>query len=106
MTTNTIYGRIDILTNIGQPGGFETTGTGRNGDGTDPEGDADDDGTTNGIDNCVFVYNPDQSDVDNDGIGDVCDQDFVSFTDISPVAPGPDRKDGTPHQPLYAFGAP
>jgi gliding motility-associated-like protein len=35
--------------------------------------DCDDDGVPDAIDNCPFTYNPDQSDVDNDGIGDVCD---------------------------------
>jgi gliding motility-associated-like protein len=35
--------------------------------------DCDDDGVPDAIDNCPFVYNPDQRDIDNDGIGDVCD---------------------------------
>ncbi len=49
--------------------------------GTDPydatsEGDADNDGVADGDDNCPSVYNPDQVDGDNDGIGDVCDGDL------------------------------
>ncbi|RXP46886.1 T9SS C-terminal target domain-containing protein [Lutibacter sp. HS1-25] len=35
--------------------------------------DSDNDGISDSIDNCVDTYNPDQADMDNDGIGDVCD---------------------------------
>ena len=35
--------------------------------------DNDFDGICNEIDNCPLVYNPDQEDLNNDGIGDVCD---------------------------------
>ena len=35
--------------------------------------DDDGDGLMNNIDNCPFVANPQQTDCDNDGIGDVCD---------------------------------
>jgi len=35
--------------------------------------DPDTDGIVSGYDNCPEVYNPDQSDTDGDGIGDVCD---------------------------------
>ena len=39
------------------------------------EGDFDEDGINNGDDNCLERANPDQSDVDQDGQGDVCDID-------------------------------
>lgn len=37
--------------------------------------DTDNDGVSDGIDNCPTIYNPDQSDINSDGIGDVCDSD-------------------------------
>lgn len=40
-----------------------------------PEKDTDDDGIIDKNDNCINVFNPDQGDVDGDGIGDVCDSD-------------------------------
>ena len=35
--------------------------------------DADNDGIYNGSDNCPDAYNPNQEDIDEDGLGDVCD---------------------------------
>ncbi|MCH4551718.1 pectinesterase family protein [Aestuariibaculum lutulentum] len=35
--------------------------------------DSDNDGVADAVDNCIDTYNPDQADMDNDGIGDVCD---------------------------------
>ncbi len=37
--------------------------------------DTDGDGIPDSSDNCKLTYNPDQSDLDSDGIGDVCDED-------------------------------
>jgi hypothetical protein len=34
--------------------------------------DNDNDGIADKSDNCPDVYNPDQKDTDNDGVGDVC----------------------------------
>lgn len=111
VTTNTVTGGINILTNTGTPGGLlpDTSGTTTPPIVTPPTGsetDLDGDGILNVNDNCPTIANPDQSDVDGDGIGDACDQDFVSFTDISPAAAGaPLRKDAIPNQSLYTYGA-
>jgi len=46
----------------------------------DPDGDEDGDGVLNGEDNCPNTANTDQADIDNNGIGDVCqdtDNDFI-----------------------------
>ena len=46
-------------------------------DGCDSDGDDDGDGIPNGQDNCPAIPNPDQSDADGDGVGDVCEDSPV-----------------------------
>jgi hypothetical protein len=41
----------------------------------DVDEDFDGDGVLDSEDNCPNTYNPDQLDLDGDGIGDVCDED-------------------------------
>jgi FG-GAP-like repeat/Thrombospondin type 3 repeat len=41
--------------------------------------DIDHDGVGDVCDNCPFIYNPDQSDLDHDGLGDVCDNCVVTY---------------------------
>ena len=40
------------------------------------EKDTDEDGIIDSEDNCLLIYNPDQQDTDEDGEGDVCDDDL------------------------------
>ena len=47
--------------------------------------DRDDDGVIDEVDNCPYVYNPDQLDSDNDRAGNVCDN--------CPVTPNPGQED-------------
>ena len=41
----------------------------------DNDSDSDNDGIFDALDNCPFVFNPNQEDFDQDGIGDICDND-------------------------------
>ena len=51
--------------------------------------DFDGDGVEDSIDNCPETYNPDQSDIDNDGIGDVCDLVDINISEaITPNGDG------------------
>ncbi len=63
----------------------------------DPNGDADGDGVLNGVDNCPTTANPNQEDVDNNDIGDVCqDTDGDGVLDIDdncPETSNPDQAD-------------
>jgi len=52
--------------------------------------DWDADGIRNGLDNCAKQYNPDQTDLDGDGNGDVCDSDRDGDGQLDAVDPCPD----------------
>ncbi|HEY2775004.1 MAG TPA: thrombospondin type 3 repeat-containing protein [Candidatus Binatia bacterium] len=53
----------------------------------DPLNDVDGDGVCGNIDNCPTVANPDQADIDGDGIGNVCDtSDTAGSLQLSQVA--------------------
>ncbi|NCQ81211.1 hypothetical protein GW750_00050 [bacterium] len=49
------------------------------------DGDYDCDGIPNPEDSCIRTYNPSQNDRDNDGIGDVCDNDIDNDGQLNPV---------------------
>lgn len=68
---------------------FAAIPAGANGDG---------DGIPDYRDNCPTVYNPDQSDLDGDGLGDVCDPDddndgVLDAVDNCPLNANPDQID-------------
>jgi hypothetical protein len=56
-----------------------------------PYGDIDGDGILNADDNCVSTPNPDQADADENGIGDVCEDDdgdgIINYEDNCPDTP-------------------
>jgi len=55
----------------------------------DPFGDEDGDGIINMDDNCIMTANPEQSDIDDDDIGNLCDTDnsYTAATDCRGVDP-------------------
>lgn len=61
------------------------------------ERDEDGDGINDDVDNCAINANPDQGDLDNDGIGDLCDTDADGdgshLYDNCPMFPNPDQSD-------------
>ena len=48
--------------------------------------DTDNDGITNNADNCIYVFNPNQANLDDDSQGDACDSD-IDGDGVSNVAP-------------------
>ena len=62
-----------------------------------PPPDADVDGIPDYFDNCPDVYNPDQADSDEDGIGDVCDE--PDEPEDPPDDPPEDPPDDDPEDP-------
>jgi hypothetical protein len=61
-------------------------------------GDADGDGVPDHLDNCPLVANPDQADLDQDGVGDACDLETCG----DGVVMGSEECDGTAPSPCPA----
>ncbi len=63
--------------NDGVPDVYDDCRLGQIGDpGASCDNDQDGDGYDDAVDNCPSIANPDQSDIDGDGIGDACDDDM------------------------------
>jgi hypothetical protein len=102
-TVGNVTNAIDILTNVGTPGGLPAGQTVQ----CDVANDGDCDGIPNVIDNCPDVPNPDQLDDDFDGFGNACDEDtfgcntaqdadcdgILNATDNCPVTSNTDQLD-------------
>lgn len=77
-------GRLDGVGDGGDVDGsaLDSNQTSGHNDGSiDPTSDHDGDGVLAGVDNCPSVSNPDQLDLDGDGVGDACDSDTAVCAD-------------------------
>lgn len=82
--TNPIAGELEIgAIAVNKRGGIVSTGLVPGADIIDDPGwlnDDDNDGILNAFDNCKSIENSDQSDLDQDGVGDICDKCTVEST--------------------------
>lgn len=79
-------------------GGYEVPFWAKHGVSEIPEDDLDLDGITIDADNCPEVHNVDQADIDDDGLGDACDNnsdedEIVDDEDNCPLVANPDQID-------------
>jgi hypothetical protein len=76
--------------------------------GADAQVDTDGDGVNDAADNCPSQANADQSDIDHDGKGDVCDQDMDGdgHANAKERAHGTDERDPKSYPPKGRKSAP
>lgn len=71
-----VTGIEDVFGNLADTISWAFTVPGPENFGTNDDDDTDGDGILNSLDNCPIAYNPDQADLDSNGVGDLCDPDI------------------------------
>lgn len=70
-----------------------------------PPPDKDRDGVPDFRDNCVAAYNPDQADLDHNGVGDICQPNFVPPPPPPPPPPAKPVPPDFPYKYIGTFGS-
>lgn len=93
-----LTGIEDLFGNVADTLNWAFTVPGPENFGIQPDDDTDGDSIANNVDNCPLSYNPDQSDLDSNNVGDMCDVDIdgdgiINEFDNCPLVANFDQED-------------